>query len=173
MRPLASVYLCSSTDVLTDQFLRKHALNLDLPQYFISDVYKAAEVWTPPTLDCDPVDGGLSLRRMVARRTLSDVMEALLGAAIATAGVEMGLAVGTKLQMCFGGKEHWSTRYEQAEPRSNTLAPNLEMLEVDLDYKFRNNRLLLEALMHRSCPSASLASRSYERLEFLGDAVIE
>lgn len=149
-------------------------MELGLAQYFISDVYKAAEVWTPPTLDADALDGDyLRCRKVIPKRTLSDIMEALLGAAVATAGIEMGLLVGTKLQMCFGGSEAWSSRWSVQESRSVALAPLLEQLQERLGYTFANNRLLQEALMHRSCPSASLASRSYERLEFLGDAVIE
>jgi ribonuclease-3 len=45
----------------------------------------------------------------------------------------------------------------------------LQKLEDRLGYKFRNTTLILEALTHKSC------KRSYnnERLEFLGDAVLD
>ena len=42
-------------------------------------------------------------------------------------------------------------------------------LEELLDYKFKNKNLLLEALTHKSCKK----SYNNERLEFLGDAVLD
>ena len=52
---------------------------------------------------------------------------------------------------------------------------NSEKLETLIGYKFKNNKLLLEALTHRSYinenPAWSLPHN--ERLEFLGDAVLE
>lgn len=42
-------------------------------------------------------------------------------------------------------------------------------LQAALDYTFKNKQLLKEALSHPSCA----ADENYERLEFLGDAVIE
>ncbi len=42
-------------------------------------------------------------------------------------------------------------------------------LEKELGYKFRNERLILEALTHKSCKKPY----NNERLEFLGDAVLD
>ncbi len=46
---------------------------------------------------------------------------------------------------------------------------NLEELEKKLDYYFKNKKLLEEALTHKSCKKAF----NNERLEFLGDAVLD
>ncbi|TNE48194.1 MAG: ribonuclease III [Deltaproteobacteria bacterium] len=53
--------------------------------------------------------------------------------------------------------------------------PKLSELESALGYTFTNSGLLEEALTHRSFvhESKGVALRSYERLEFLGDAVLE
>lgn len=53
--------------------------------------------------------------------------------------------------------------------------PKLAELEGALGYSFKNPGLLEEALTHRSYvhESKGVAVRSYERLEFLGDAVLE
>jgi ribonuclease-3 len=45
----------------------------------------------------------------------------------------------------------------------------LQKLEDRLEYKFRNAALILEALTHKSCKK----SYNNERLEFLGDAVLD
>lgn len=47
------------------------------------------------------------------------------------------------------------------------MAEKLQKLTKNLDYDFSNKTLLLSALSHRS-----LGNQNYERLEFLGDAVL-
>jgi len=51
--------------------------------------------------------------------------------------------------------------------------PNLKSLQKLLDYTFTNEGLLSTALTHRSCLNEPGITESYERLEFLGDAVLE
>jgi len=55
-----------------------------------------------------------------------------------------------------------------------TPAPSLETLQSALDYRFRNHRLLEEALTHKSYVNEHRAASGAdnERLEFLGDAVL-
>lgn len=51
--------------------------------------------------------------------------------------------------------------------------PNLKLLQKLLNYTFKNEGLLSTALTHRSCLNEPGITESYERLEFLGDAVLE
>lgn len=51
--------------------------------------------------------------------------------------------------------------------------PDLKTLQKLLDYSFKNEKLLNTALTHRSCLNERGVTESYERLEFLGDAVLE
>ena len=51
--------------------------------------------------------------------------------------------------------------------------PAIGRLEEALGYRFENRELLAAALTHRSYASENPASDHYERLEFLGDAVLE
>jgi ribonuclease-3 len=48
-----------------------------------------------------------------------------------------------------------------------------EQLEELLSYSFKNRSLLLEALTHRSYSHEKRTKTNYERLEFLGDAVLQ
>lgn len=50
---------------------------------------------------------------------------------------------------------------------------NLAKLETILNYQFQDQLLLVTALTHRSCLNSPDAPESYERLEFLGDAILE
>ena len=52
-------------------------------------------------------------------------------------------------------------------------ASNLKSLQKLLDYTFKDEGLLNIALTHRSCLNEPKVTESYERLEFLGDAVLE
>uniref|UniRef100_UPI002FE3208F ribonuclease III domain-containing protein n=1 Tax=Helicobacter typhlonius TaxID=76936 RepID=UPI002FE3208F len=51
----------------------------------------------------------------------------------------------------------------------NILPKSPHLLEEKIGYSFRNPKLLLEALTHKSCKKPY----NNERLEFLGDAVLE
>lgn len=50
---------------------------------------------------------------------------------------------------------------------------NLAALQTSLGYNFQTPQLLQTALTHRSCLNSPNTKESYERLEFLGDAVLE
>jgi ribonuclease-3 len=50
---------------------------------------------------------------------------------------------------------------------------DLNRLESELGYKFAERALLERALTHRSVPTKGNSKNDYERLEFLGDAVLD
>jgi len=52
-------------------------------------------------------------------------------------------------------------------------SPSLNSLQSLLGYTFKDEGLLRKALTHRSCLNELGVTESYERLEFLGDAVLE
>jgi len=49
----------------------------------------------------------------------------------------------------------------------------VQKIESILKYSFNNKQLLATALTHRSCLNSPKPKESYERLEFLGDAILE
>lgn len=106
-----------------------------------------------------------SVRRTVPRRSMQDCMEATLGAAYLTGGINMALKAGTALGVCFGGDEPWPSRYNI--PKETSCLALFTALEERLQYTFRNGDLLLEAVTHPSFNE--LGGTCYQRLEFLGD----
>ncbi|KAI0668445.1 hypothetical protein C8Q78DRAFT_1081310 [Trametes maxima] len=88
--------------------------------------------------------------RQFPRKSMQDCMEAILGASFATGGIDMALQAGTVLGISVGGPTPWNDA---------------------LGYDFKHGQLLLEAVTHPSF--ASDDSSSYQRLEFLGDALID
>ncbi|KAF9201833.1 hypothetical protein BGZ49_007952, partial [Haplosporangium sp. Z 27] len=56
---------------------------------------------------------------------------------------------------------------------SKGLKSKIEKVQGVLGYKFRFPQLLVEAITHSSVSLSTLATASYERPEFLGDAALE
>ncbi|KAJ7460967.1 hypothetical protein B0H11DRAFT_2057580 [Mycena galericulata] len=116
------------------------------------------------------VDGDVRhARREFPRRSLQDCMESTLGASFVTGGIEMALHTGRSLGLDFGGPTPWGIRYSihEASPVSSMFAA----LEESLGYSFRCGLLLVEALTHPSFDNRT--TNSYQRLEFLGDAILD
>lgn len=53
------------------------------------------------------------------------------------------------------------------------MSKNLNLLQNLLGYRFKDLSLLERALTHRSCLNQPGVTESYERMEFLGDAILE
>ena len=82
--------------------------------------------------------------------------------------------VGTYNQMQRDMERIISKKYSLADQfdlmdKASIKEAELAAAEKGLHYKFRNRALLCEALIHESCS----IGRGYQRLEFLGDAVID
>ncbi|EIN07990.1 hypothetical protein PUNSTDRAFT_144457 [Punctularia strigosozonata HHB-11173 SS5] len=108
--------------------------------------------------------------RSIPRRCLQDCMEATLGAAFLGGGIPMALQAGTVLGMSLGGPVPWNLRYGR-KPIGKTPAALFHRVQEALHYDFHNGDLLIEASTHPSFESGTFGS--YQRLEFLGDALID
>lgn len=74
-------------------------------------------------------------------------------------------------------QEAQETELTEQEESSLACLPPMEELHIDaveeiIGYKFCDRSLVEEAMTHKSFYSSSKAVKSYERLEFMGDAVI-
>lgn len=114
-------------------------------------------------------NGDYFVKREIPRRSVQDCMEAMIAVGYLSGGVEMALAVGTKLGLCFGGTDVWWERYLSDEMDLSNGSP-FPALETALKYTFKNKQLLFEALTH---PSFNGDRPSYQRLEYLGDGTFD
>ncbi|KAG9663479.1 P-loop containing nucleoside triphosphate hydrolase protein, partial [Aureobasidium melanogenum] len=139
---------------------------------FISTTKFTGNHWKPPTICTDQKDKN---EKTVDRstKTLADVVEALIGASYVDQGLEEALAC----IRIFLPNEQWldhtmclSSLLTQT-PALSKVPPFIDTTEKLIDYKFANPSLLLEALTHSSFSSPE--ALSYERLEFLGDAILD
>ncbi|KAI0355038.1 hypothetical protein OH77DRAFT_1425091 [Trametes cingulata] len=108
--------------------------------------------------------------RQFPRKSMQDCVESILGASFATGGIDMALQAGAALGISVGSPAPWFLRYGLQLPQSEA-SPLFLTLQETLGYSFKHGQLLLEAVTHPSF--ASTDSSSYQRLEFLGDALID
>ncbi|KAL3422431.1 dicer-like protein 2 [Phlyctema vagabunda] len=109
--------------------------------------------------------------REMSSKVLADVVEALVGAAMVNGGISKAL----KCLQIFLPEIKWQP-LEQRQMFLYERAPDLplpnflEPLETMLGYSFKKKALLIEAMTHASCNSGT---QSLERLEFLGDSLLD
>ncbi|KAL4778414.1 hypothetical protein BJX76DRAFT_144606 [Aspergillus varians] len=109
-------------------------------------------------------------QRSMSTKVLADIVEALIGAAYIDGG-------HAKAQACIRRflPEVETARPDIPMPQNQDHQPHLiqhHSLEENIGYTFNNKALLMEALTHPSCQYDAL-TQSYQRLEFLGDAVLD
>jgi endoribonuclease Dicer len=107
-------------------------------------------------------------------QVLADVVESLIGAAYLHGGLDLGYEcakffdLGLKWAPISSRIRILLSRVEDFD----NLPPQLEYVERMLGYKFKRRLLLIEALTHASYEQ-DLHTASYERMEFLGDSVLD
>lgn len=108
-------------------------------------------------------------RRKIKRKTVADVVEALLGACVSDGGENAGLFFvhWLGIEVDFGIRP--SNRNLLANPERFI---NIRDIESLLGYSFRDPSLLVEALTHGSYMLPEVPT-CYQRLEFLGDSVLD
>ncbi|KIJ70179.1 hypothetical protein HYDPIDRAFT_78543 [Hydnomerulius pinastri MD-312] len=109
-------------------------------------------------------------------KTIADVAEAIIGAAYLSGGRDNALQAAKALQVPIPHAQQWRDFQRKAlAPPSNVTAPlrqgTTEAVEAIVGHKFRHPHLLAQALTHASIEGHD--ATCYERLEFLGDAILD
>ncbi len=110
----------------------------------------------------------------LSTKVLADVVESLIGAAHIAGGMERSVKCIQVLNIgveCKPISFRVASIFERVEPMKDEPV-HLTYVESMLGYKFSKKLLLVEALMHASCQS-EYQTVSYERLEFLGDSLLD
>ncbi|KAJ3417298.1 hypothetical protein HDV05_005754 [Chytridiales sp. JEL 0842] len=159
--------------------LAKEARRLGIGEMIVISPFRY-KGWIPPggcqSLENGDMEGGQfgQERRLINEKKLADVIEALVGAAC----YDVGTGAGAKL-LAFINVIDDSTAsllsdgsfegLNQRRKISLADADRVNAIEQKLGYKFHDPSLALEAITHASASQGV----SYERLEFLGDAVLD
>ncbi|KAI5457385.1 hypothetical protein BGZ63DRAFT_364976 [Mariannaea sp. PMI_226] len=146
-------------------------------KYILTKIF-TGQKWRPPY-----IDGVLAEeqhpQKPLPSKMLADVIESLIGASYVTDGLSKALKCISLFLT--GENKRRMEWYEELEGRrilfdnvavNVELPPTLRPLEELLGYSFQKKALLIEAVTHASyTPDAR--SQSLERLEILGDAVLD
>ncbi|KAH9954942.1 hypothetical protein BC827DRAFT_913914 [Russula dissimulans] len=187
-------YLARRKDhVVSNSNLAKMALHQRLYKWIIRDFF-VPKRWKPrrasdpatvlfeetpsPSPDMSGMTDKQKRRASVARnlstKVLADVVEALIGAAYFHGGVTLGIECmkvfhlglsWVALPKCIDDMYQRFTDMDRCPTQ-------ITVVESILGYTFRRKAIAVEALTHASLQS-DMATISYERMEFLGDAVLD
>ncbi|TFL02067.1 hypothetical protein BDV98DRAFT_566611 [Pterulicium gracile] len=166
------------------------------PQQASNSPQSAADV-APMDVDVVPSSGETaantqmrSTQRKIKRRkgtqqlslkVIADVVESTIGAAYLSGGLSVALECVKVFDLGIQWKDlhvRFQTLFDRASSTpqpGHVIPPQLEHVETILGYRFKNKILLQEALTHSGYqPTYETADTvSYERMEFLGDAVLD
>ena len=180
-------YLTARKDhVVANVALARAATAKGLPQWIIRDRFIPTK-WQPSLHQkgeiteaegAEEEEGGEEEEKTdLSTKTIADVVEALIGASYVHGSFDLGLECIKLFKL---GME-WQSLGESVEKISSKMEV-LDEVELPMDmvssvekilgYKFSNKTVAVEALTHPSC-NLGVRTRPYDRLEFLGDAVLD
>ena len=160
----------------------------ELGSAIVAEAFDLKTNFLPPCVSLVGDHNNKRVNQMVSDKNIADSVEALTGAYLLACGVAgamkflkwVGLSIipdglennvnpvngFPRLAACFRLPSP-----ENGEEMLNHLYSGLEQLEATIKYTFKDKTLLIEALSHASYFPNRLTV-SYQRLEFLGDAVL-
>ncbi|KAF3903015.1 hypothetical protein ABW20_dc0109555 [Dactylellina cionopaga] len=169
--------------LVCNSYLFSRATELQLYKYIQSEGF-SRRLWYPMiTLIRGKAVGKQESQRAhrLSDKSVADVCEALIGAALCNGGLNMATRMVTVLLKSEG---HQVDSFKDYYPLYNlpgyqtaaVTASQKELanqIEESLGYRFKHPRLLRSAFTHPSFPASWEKIPCYERLEFLGDALID
>ncbi|TKA82698.1 hypothetical protein B0A55_01272 [Friedmanniomyces simplex] len=158
------------TRLVRNRTLSQAARCVGLDKFILTKPFTGAK-WRPVYVS-EVLAGEPSGTREMSSKVLADVVEALIGAAY----VDGGLEKAYRCIQTFLPDEVWFTASDSFDRLTPDVSSyhhtSLEALERLIGHRFVHPTLLLEAITHASLPFQR-TGMSYERLEFLGDAVLD
>lgn len=160
--------------IVSNGSLARAALRTGLDKFILTESFTGAK-WRPmyisQLLNQEPPK-----QREMSTKILADVIEALIGASFLEGGYETAL-VCTQI---FLPNVPWDNARKSHETfyglyssyPSQKANPYVPLAEQLLDYTFTLKPLVIEAVTHASYQAPGITA-PYERLEFLGDAVLD
>ncbi|KAJ5667706.1 uncharacterized protein N7477_006276 [Penicillium maclennaniae] len=155
--------------LIKNQYLARAALETGLDSFILINRFTPRK-WTAPRVGekttYEPI------KRDLAMKVLADVVEALIGAAYLDGGMHRAQ---TCLHRFLPDITHFTSDVSFVIGPSDRRTSNLvdsHRLAPLLGYNFKDASLLTEALTHASC-QYDTTTQSYQRLEFLGDAILD
>lgn len=168
-------YLSKKKDlIVSNSRLYRAAIKHGLDKYILTKAFTGKK-WQPQCVEDFSSTEAVSGKRRMSTKTLADVVEALIWVSYLVGGLEKTLDCIRLFVEEIGWLDLEASRLMlcQQIPENPVLPPFLEPLETLIGHTFTNKSLLIAAITHASyCVGASIET-SMERLEFLGDAILD
>ncbi|KAF3071126.1 Dicer-like protein 2 [Daldinia childiae] len=173
------------TSTVSNARLCRAAVETGLDRFILKKPFTGAK-WKPIYVeDVLDLNDNADDKRVMSTKTLADVVEALVGAAYEDGGID-GTDGIDKALTCLRifipdvqPDKQWHSLDSACKEifnqttMSTYLPPPLAPLEELIGYSFRNKNLLVEAATHSSFGFVDSTGNCMERLEFLGDAILD
>ncbi|KAF9981623.1 Dicer-like protein 1 [Modicella reniformis] len=172
--------------IISNSALLEHCTKHELYRYLCTTPFHRTS-WRPTRFIVDGKAWNDSPSHNLSNKMLADVVEATLGAAYLCGGIKNAFYTAKVLGIPFDEFSTWDdfhkvyseakdSREEKAEDRSKPILTqsqlkNVRSAEKMLGYQFKDPLLFVEAMTHAS--HIRNDSVCYQRLEFLGDAVLD
>ena len=160
------------TSMISNDRLAKAAIDCNLGPFIMTKNFTAKK-WTCPLISelLQQVPG----KRELSTKVLADVVEALIGAAFVDASYAGSQAcihvfLPEMQQDLLSFQPVTDTYIRNTSPINKNFIQRAESL---IGHTFTHKALLAEALTHPSCNGLTTTTESYQRLEYLGDAVLD
>lgn len=160
-----------------DEEMKETEASLFDPQILHDDMRAGQDqdygLYEDDELEDGELESDSSSYRVLSSKTLADVVEALIGVYY----VEGGKIAANHVMKWIGIEVDFDLKENDYLIRPNSVPENVlrsidfDVLETTLNIKFIDRSLLVEAITHASRPSSGVSC--YQRLEFVGDAVLD
>ncbi|KAI0449605.1 RNase3 domain-containing protein [Xylaria acuta] len=169
-------YLSAMKDrIVSNSRLCRASVEKGLDKFILTKSFTGHK-WRPLYIkDLVPCEDEPLSKRKMSTKTLADVVESLIGAAFVDGGMSKALACLRILlpEVEWHDLTDAHTTLSSRRDIITHLSPVYEPLEELVGYKFQNKALLMEALTHASWSLSTSADVCLERLEFLGDPILD
>ncbi|USP80964.1 hypothetical protein yc1106_08238 [Curvularia clavata] len=158
--------------IVSNGNLARAALHAGLDRFILYNSFTGAK-WRPKYISQLVADTSIPCKQEKSPKLIADIVESLIGASYLAGGLSKAFTCVKSLLPSENWMSIWNAHYtlynatpDQATVRSLTLVERL------LGYTFNNKVLLVDALTHSTFRGVNTHC-SYEREEFLGDAVLD
>lgn len=167
------------TKMVSNSRLCRSTVDTELDKFILTKGF-TGQKWKPFYVDELNTAEDISGTRRMSTKVLADIVESLTGAAfidggMGTSGMEKSLACLRLLlpDIKWHSLDEGRDVLASLKETKTVLSSNFVLFEKLLGYTFKNKTLLIEALTHGSFNLGTSEERSYERLEFIGDAILD
>jgi dsRNA-specific ribonuclease len=160
---------------VSNRYLYKLARDKQLESFILGEEFQIRKNWLPPNVCRKELD-----TQKLSDKSIADCVEALIGLYLVKSGVRAARGLLKWFDFKISKDIEFTIDFKLPEYASNLSLLNdlteFEKLEEKLNYRFKNKTYLVQAFIHPSHINRDEIFRrigSYQRLEFIGDSVLD